>query len=808
MKKKNLLQLGLAGMFILSTLLSSAQISEPRVKQAIFFGKSKPVNEMKIVLPGEHTEKQRIIKNHMPYGLDELPESNTERLKPLMQDKQGSIACKGPVLNFEGVSNVNNVYPGDPNGDVSPDHYVQSVNSSFAVWDKNGDLVYGPVDYQTIWDGLPGPWTNYWWCDPVFKYDRMAERWIVCSMAFNFSMTVFYTMVAISDSPDPLGSYNCYGYQFDNLNDYPKLSIWPDGYYITYNIWDYTTEAFLHSLVTVIERDAILAGEPNAAVIEFEIPDSESELFYPLPADFYGNDVTDDLPCYITNVNNHDPNNPWNLSLDVYALAADWDTPVNSTFEIISQFEIGEIEPIISFGQGAPQPNSLSNVITIPVYMMYPLTYRSFENHESMVCSHTLWEDEIHYIKWYELRRDDDDWYIYQTGNYSPDNSHRYQPSIAINANGDMALGYTVSDENTFPSIRITGRRSDDPLGEMTFQELELFSGMNYINTYQADFDANRWGDYASMMVDPTDDTTFWFTNMYPTAESNVGNWGTRIFKIDLTEDFETITAFAGNDTVTCEDDFIFTTQAGAQNYNALLWTSSGNGTFLVNNSLNAKYIRSSNDIENGQVTLTLQAFGYETGSTTLDSMILYINQIPFPDAGEDATIWEGESYTLQGEVEYSNAYEWTSSGDGTFNNSTLLDAIYNPGPNDISDGEVDLILTAYPLQGCNNSYADEMTLFIDHYTGFSNQTPKKSNFTVTPNPTHGNILVQGFIEQKGKFTLQVIDANGKIKFKGVFQANENMFTRELDFTYMKQGVYYLRIIKRQSVQTLKVIKL
>ncbi len=115
----------------------------------------------------------------------------------------------------------------------------------------------------------------------------------------------------------------------------------------------------------------------------------------------------------------------------------------------------------------------------------------------------------------------------------------------------------------------------------MTYQEVELFTGLNYINTYQAEYDANRWGDYASMMVDPSDDTTFWFTNMYSTAEINLGNWATRIFKIDLSEEFETVLAFAGNDTVICENNFVFITDASAQNYNSLLWTSNGDGAFL-----------------------------------------------------------------------------------------------------------------------------------------------------------------------------------------------------------------------------------
>ena len=187
-------------------------------------------------------------------------------------------------------------------------------------------------------------------------------------------------------------------------------------------------------------------------------------------------------------------------------------------------------------------------------------------------------------------------------------------------------MGYTVSDEETFPSIRMTGRRANDPLGVMTYQELELFTGLNYINTYQTSFDQNRWGDYASMMVDPSNDTTFWFTNMYPKSQTSPGNWGTRIFAVDLTEEFENVTTFAGNDTLVCYSDYIFITQGEATNYNAIQWTTTGDGSFVIDNIPNAKYLRGGQDLANGQVQLIIQAYGYESNSIATDTMTLFFD--------------------------------------------------------------------------------------------------------------------------------------------------------------------------------------
>jgi len=623
MKKLILLTTAL---LVLSAFLTAQNVYKPIVKKSVFYGKSKPIREMNIVLPGTHPEKQQMIRNFFP-AKEEIKYTTKESPspEPNLQRNQGSLRSRGPLLNFEGIDNVNGVSPADPNGDVSEDYYMQSVNNSFALWDKSGNLIYGPVDNKSLWAALPGPWHSIMWGDPVFKYDYLADRWVISSMSVSFDQELYYEMVAVSETNDPLGTYNCYVFQFDNINDYPKLSVWHDGYYITYNMFA-NTSTFSYSLVTVVDRNAMIAGEMEISMIQFEMPYSDIGRFFPIAADLRGDSIPNDGPCYIATLDDPDASNPWYLSLDIYEFNTDWDVPANSSFNQISQFDIGDIEPIIDFGPGAPQPINEKNVVTIPLYMMYPVTYRMFDDHESMVCCLTIWDGNIHYLKWFELRKESGDWSVYQEGNFAPDSSHRYQPSISINGNGDIAMGYTVSDEETFPSIRMTGRRVNDTLGVMTYQELELFSGLNYINTYHSGFDQNRWGDYASMMVDPSNDTTFWFTNMYPKSQTSAGNWGTRIFAFDLTEEFEDVTAFAGNDTLICYSEYIFITQGEATNYGAIQWFTTGDGSFVIDNIPNAKYLRGSQDLANGEVQLIIQAYGYEPDIIATDTMTLFID--------------------------------------------------------------------------------------------------------------------------------------------------------------------------------------
>ena len=617
----------LTAIILAAGALTAQTTNKPIVKKSIYYGKSKPIREMDIVLPGEDPEKQRVIRNFFPGKKEIKYNKNESRFpEPNIQRKQGNKKSRGPMLNFEGIDNVNGGFPADPNGDVSEDYYMQTVNNSFAVWDKSGNMLYGPVDNKSLWAALPGPWHSIKWFDPVFKFDHLSDRWVISSMSVDFEQELFYEMVAVSETDDPLGTYNCYVFQFDDINDYPKLAVWHDGYYITYNMWENTNPfSYSYSLVTVVDRDAMLSGDSVITIIEFQVPDPDVR-FFPMAADLRGDSIPYDSPCYIATVGNPDDLNPWYLSLDIYEFNTDWDVPANSSFNQISQFDIGDIEPIIDYGPGAPQPINEKNVVTIPLKMMYPLTYRKFDEHESMVCCLTIWDGNTHYLKWFELRKDSSDWNVYQEGNYSPDSSHRYQPSISINGNGDIAMGYTVSDEETFPSIRMTGRREDDTLGVMTYEELELFTGLNYTNTYHDIFDQNRWGDYASMMVDPSNDSTFWFTNMYPKSQTGVGNWGTRIFAIDLTEEFEAVTAFAGIDTLICYSDYIFITKGEAANYNAIQWTTTGDGSFVIDNIPHAKYIRGGQDIVNGQVQLIMQAYGYEPDSVATDTMTLILN--------------------------------------------------------------------------------------------------------------------------------------------------------------------------------------
>jgi hypothetical protein len=161
---------------------------------------------------------------------------------------------------------------------------------------------------------------------------------------------------------------------------------------------------------------------------------------------------------------------------------------------------------------------------------MHRVQYRNFGTHESLVGNFTVDVDGADQggIRWYELRKTGaGPWSLHQEGTHAPDTDNRWMGSIALDGAGNIALGYSVSSEATFPSIRYAGRLPIDPPGTLPVGEVSLVEG-GASQTF-----LSRWGDYSSMNVDPVDDCTFWYTNEYIPA--NGGEfWRTRIGKFSF----------------------------------------------------------------------------------------------------------------------------------------------------------------------------------------------------------------------------------------------------------------------------------
>lgn len=443
------------------------------------------------------------------------------------QKQMGGKAVMAPIVNVEGSNNTSGVAPPDTQGDVGPNHYVQMVNLVTQIFNKSGASVWGPQPSSVFWDGFAGSWTGTNDGDPIVLYDQQADRWLVSQFAVNTNDNTQWELIAISTTGDPTGSYYRYAFQFTDMPDYPKIGIWPDGYYMSANRFGINYPySYKGTYAAVYDRTAMLAGNSSAQMILFSNGTSTSAPYSMLPSDCDGSFPSMGTPNYFCFDNDNDTY--WSADrVKVWAFYADWTTPSNSTFTQSASLTPASFNSSFSGSYAIDQPGTTQDLGTLADRMMFRAQYRTFSGHQSIVLSRTVNLGNDHAgVRWYELRNTGSGWSIYQQGTYAPDGNSRWMSSVAMNGNGDIALGYSVSGSSTYPSIRYSGRLAGDALGTMTIAESSIFSGT------ASQTGIGRWGDYSMMSVDPSDDQTFWYTQEY---SSGGWSWRTRIASFQFT---------------------------------------------------------------------------------------------------------------------------------------------------------------------------------------------------------------------------------------------------------------------------------
>ncbi|MDT0687938.1 T9SS type A sorting domain-containing protein [Autumnicola psychrophila] len=433
---------------------------------------------------------------------------------PALQRKVGEVPSKAPILSYEAVSSRST--PTDPTGFVGPNHYINAWNSAFAIWDKEGNQLMPPASLASI----GGEFTGETLGDPIVVYDEFADRYLISQ----FSDTPESFLIAVSRGPDPLND-GWFTYRFTTngvLPDYPKISIWGDGYYITTN--KNANTAGQSQVIYVVERDKMLQGE-TAGILAFPLPGIRTNGFYS-PAGFHA--IGDIAPPRGNSPIVFMQDDAWagviEDHLKIWLVNVDWNNPDSS---VISESQrLGQadgVSPFMATFDGGSfsnlsQPGDAPEIDALQATMMYMTQYRRFETHTSVVMNFVVDVDptaaEHAGIRWYELRQmaNQEFWTVYQEGTYAPDKSDRFSGSIGIDNQGNIGLGFTILDDSPetpiFPSIRYTGRYAGDDLGIMTLEEQTIVEG--------EDPDPNsRYGDYAHLSVDPADDLTFWHNAEY-----------------------------------------------------------------------------------------------------------------------------------------------------------------------------------------------------------------------------------------------------------------------------------------------------
>ncbi|MEK6226823.1 MAG: IPT/TIG domain-containing protein, partial [Chloroflexota bacterium] len=402
--------------------------------------------------------------------------------------------------------------PPDPNGAVGPNHYVQTVNTSFAIFNKTGTVLYGPVATNTLWAGFGGGCQIDNDGDATVVYDPIADRWVINQFAV--TTTLYLNCVAVSQTSDPTGAYYRYSYLYSNFPDYPKLGIWPDGYYISFNMFA-GGATFNGGAACSYDRAKMLSGLTAAQICFFT-----SNLYGGLlPATLDGRRLPPaGAPNYFVALTLG-----LTSTLFYWKFHADFATPANSTFSGPNSLGVAAYAKACNGGTCIPQSGTNQKLDSLADRLMYRLAYRNFGDHESLVVNHSIVAGSSVGVRWYELRVSGGNLSVYQQGTYAPDAMYRWMGSAAMDQAGDIALGFSVSSSSTHPAVDYTGRLAGDALGTMTQGEGSVIAGLGSQNG-----GLSRWGDYSSLSIDPVDDCTFWYTNEYLKANGRF-NWSTRI---------------------------------------------------------------------------------------------------------------------------------------------------------------------------------------------------------------------------------------------------------------------------------------
>lgn len=465
---------------------------------------------------------QSVIKSHV-HPARPTPLHSSGLADPVVQSKAGFNAIPATLSNILGLgtgfTGPNGTYtvnsaPPDTNGAVGATQYMQIVNTGIAVFDKTTKaVVYGPVPTATLWQGFGGDCENDNDGDGVIVYDKAANRWVVTQFALEG--TTFKQCVAVSKTSDATGGY--WRYAFDNgsteFPDYPKIGVWPDGYYITFNSFGATS--FDGSKVCAYQRSAMLQGTAASQQC-FQLASDFGSL---LPADLDGSTPPPaGSPNYLMNFETN--------ALNLWKFHVDWATPANTKLVGPTKLPVGNFSSACLFRDSCiPQAGTSQRLDVLSDRLMFRLGYRNFGNHESLVLNHTVRAAQLHQntgVRWYEIRSPGTTPVVYQQSTFAPDTNYRWMGSVAMDKVGDLALGYTVSSKTMSPSIRYTGRLASDPLSTLQ-AEASIVEGAGSQTS-----GLNRWGDYSAMTVDPTDDCTFWYTTEYLQATGSF-NWSTRI---------------------------------------------------------------------------------------------------------------------------------------------------------------------------------------------------------------------------------------------------------------------------------------
>ena len=481
----------------------------------------------------------------------------------------------------QGTANTRS--PSDNTLAVGPDHLVQIVNARMAIFTKQGKVLYGPVETRNVFRGFGGPCEARNNGDAVVRYDQLADRWLLVMPIFTRTpardsvpppppgrhgeparrslagqpgqpgqaamlfqpppaepastllanrptprppvlassqppVGQYAMCYALSTGPDPFGPYYRYEFVRPLFPDYPRPAIWPDGYYVPTS----TGDDVIQKHACVVDRIRMLRGE--AATEQCVVIDSVNFLN---TADLDGRETP---PAGAPNLMLATGGAQLQHRMEddgiyLWTFHVDWDDPTRTAVRGPTRIPVAPYHYLCD-GQltnCVPQPGSERRLDAQGDKLMARVVYRRIGNRESLVAVHSVnTASGGGGVRWYEFRLDRRRQVrLYQQGTYAPDSNYRWMASPAMDAGGNIAIGYSFGGAADFVGQRIAGRRSGDAKGRLTLRETVLVEGE------AAQTNTIRWEDYTQTAMDPSDDCTIWYVGDY--LKRGAASYSTRI---------------------------------------------------------------------------------------------------------------------------------------------------------------------------------------------------------------------------------------------------------------------------------------
>jgi hypothetical protein len=517
------LVLGLLAVAVLPALAGQGGSFQPQVLYPTKFDVSPPLRSITAppVKPGEVLKPREIVNR-------EIPKVNLGGGGKYdhVQNAPGIMSTPNPLLSFQGLDSDDNqnvlgsrVMPPDTEGDVGPNHYFEWINLVFKIYDKSGNTLLGPLPGNAFWSGFGGPCQNDNDGDPIVLYDHFADRWFVQQ----FSTTAPYRLcIALSQTNDPTGSYYRWEYVFNNnkFPDYPKVGVWPNAYYVGFNQFLNLNNWSGAGALGLCKAD-MLAGNPNAPMVYFDLYGVNPNFGNMFPANADGTVAGTPDGIFLEWDEAGWLGDPTD-TVRIWYFHLDCATPTNSTFGIAGQpnelVAVPDVDSnMCNYSRNCiPQQGTTQRVDALSDRLMYPIQYREFGTYKVLLTAQTVdaTGGDVAGVHWRELRNSGSGWSVFQAGTYAPaDGNHRWMPSAAMDASGNICVAYSVSSSSIYPSAAYACRDAGDPAGTLG-NEVIYKAGTGYQSG------GNRWGDYSALQLD-TDDCTFWTVQEYGRASGS-----------------------------------------------------------------------------------------------------------------------------------------------------------------------------------------------------------------------------------------------------------------------------------------------